>query len=435
MQHRTKAIFIAAVAALAVIVLLVVAIIKNGRDNITNDAQSTGLNAGVNEGINADLNAGLNSEGNAGETAGLIDAAEADATANTMQAVKDSNGEVKVIGTWYSDRSDKDTITFSDDGSYISSAWLAPGQYEVKGEVITLTDTFGTAKEFIVKTQGAAIVLFSDNKTYSHTYYMTEELAEQSLKGKQPDGGTLQEYYRETINQLLPGSWISTDETTEVVFSAQGFIVKDYEGKLKKADKNAVPKANYAFTITEITSTESHYLVTMDVTDLDHKQTFTLEHIKIFENEAGSYTLYNKSFPYADTLDKSGPVAISGSLTDPNRYKGKVTVVPNVVTEEERAAIKKGFIGTWKGSVDPARDGNVLHQTYVFKSDGTYSMSYEGHKETGTYKLKHDYEDDLFPHTLILTTGGTTAEKIFNYNESDKIIRFYDMKMPELKKQ
>ncbi|GIP52985.1 hypothetical protein [Paenibacillus vini] len=411
MPQRTKSILIAASAAVIVVVLIVIALIQNGKDRGTTDAESA--------------------ETSTLATMAQVDKDEASSTGNQdgANARKVPGGEeVKIPGTWYSDRSDEDAITFSEDGTYESTAWLAPGTYQVENETVTLTDKFGLVKELTVKWQDGGAVLFSDNQNYSHTYYASPELAKQgSGKGLSGDAD-IQADYKMIIDQLLPGSWISKDQRKEVVFKDQGF-------KLQNTGETDAAKAdNYAFTITDISLHESYYLVAMEIKDLASGQTTTMDEMKIAENEYGSFSLSAESFPYQDTFNKTGPVAISGSLSDPNRFTGKVTEVP-LFSEEEKKAIAAGIVGTWKGSVDPMRDGNVLHETFIFGADGKYSISYEGYSEKGSYSLVLAENNSLYPHLLLLKSGEETKELLFGMNMTDQTLDFESMDLPELQKQ
>lgn len=411
MYNRTKAILIAAAAAVIVIVLIVVAIIQNGKGKPMNDARSeasseTTVSAAENTSFEAD-------KGNA----------------SSEVEQSDNIGDFNITGTWYSDRSDEDEITFSENGTYISSAWLAPGKYTVEGDQIILTDKFGTMKKLAIKTQDGETTLFSDNQSYSHTYYSTREMALSGSESGQVADGKIREDYKMVIGQILPGSWISSDQSTEAVFKDQGFVIKNI------GESAASKEERFSYTITGIEFKDnSHFVVTMDVKNLGNGSTFTLKSLKIYENQIGSYSFDSPTFPYRDTFDKAGPVAISGSLTDPDRAKGEVTEVP-LFDAEELKAVEKGVVGTWKGSVDPLRDGNVLNQTYVFKADKTYSISYDGFSESGTYTVTHDEKNALYPHTFILKSGEMMTKKIFKIDSGYQTITFEDMKSPELKKQ
>lgn len=415
MTQRTKAILIAASAAVLVIVLTVMALIQNGKDREREGAGSSDMSSAITA-VKGDTEAGLSSTGS-------------QENGNAENTPQDAPGEaVKIPGTWYSDRPDEDAITFAEDGTYVSTAWLSPGTYKVEGDTVVLTDEFGLVMNLTVKRQDKGTVLFSANQNYSHTYYASPELAKQGSESDSSNQAGIPADYKMVINQILPGGWISEDQSKEIVFKDQGFVLQN------PGETDATTAENYTFSITDITFHESYYLVAMDVKNLGNGQASTLKDIKIAENQYGSFSLSAPSFPYQDTFNKSGPLAISGSLTDPNRFTGKVTEVP-LFSEEEKKAIAAGIIGTWKGSVDPMLDGNVLHETFIFRADGRYSISYEGYSEKGRYSLILAENNGRYPHFLLLKSGEETKELPFNMNMIDQTMNFDDGDLPELQKQ
>lgn len=215
----------------------------------------------------------------------------------------------KIVGTWYSDRPDNDILTLSKEGRYTSSVWLAPGAYTVEGDVLRLTDSFGTTKELLIQSHESGQVLFYENEPLSRTYFSSQELAQESLEANKPKELTPEELQTLVAGEIIPGEWISYDESTDLVITDKEITLNYHGAKLKSGELIGAETVLYSYVIKEITQTldmlnEINYLVKMDLTEIGGEHIYRINTMRITKNKSGSYRFATNSFPYSVAFDK-----------------------------------------------------------------------------------------------------------------------------------
>lgn len=355
---------------------------------------------------------------------------------------------IDIVGTWYSNRTDNDILTLKNDDTYSSSAWLAAGTYRVDNNIVYLTDNYGTTKELTISTdnESSNSILYFDNENYSHTYFRTQEEAENS-KTKEESSNTeqLQEYYNDAATKILIADWISGDKSTDMKITEDKIIV-NFKGVTVNGTTTGAETTTYSYTIINVEQNNNSYNITWKMTD-EKGITSTVDDVVITENSSGSYSIFSRSFPYGlysydrvtplETSDTSSTEEVSTNEKSPtlpeNTSKPSITnttTTTNQLSREDNpnesdfisevnTAVEKSIIGTWLGWFDDTPNENTVYWKYVFNDDGTYTFSHDNYSESGTYTVTHDNENKTYPHTIIMKHGEETTEQKFYIYGSD----------------
>ncbi|WP_435924235.1 hypothetical protein [Paenibacillus sp. DYY-L-2] len=219
-------------------------------------------------------------------------AENASATPDTTKVSEAGNAQnAKVAGTWYSDREDNDILTLSEDGSYSSTGWLTSGKYIVEGDLVSLTDPFGTTKELTLKDGEGGKVLFYENEPLSHTYFQSEQLAKQSQEAQKPEELPLGEL-EEVVKEMTLGDWES-EYQPQVLSITEDQIAHQFKDKDGKVRDDLTQY--YSYKIVEVTQSDSKYYelgfhVNLEITRLDDNYTYTAD-MSIQKDREGSYAI------------------------------------------------------------------------------------------------------------------------------------------------
>lgn len=354
--------------------------------------------------------------------------------ANTSQppAVTATNAGYNVSGVWYSDQSNSDTLTLNKDGSYSSSWWLASGNYVVQGEIISLTDTYGTTKTLLIQKVGTEYVLFFDNANKSHFYYRTQKEVEAAQQEQEQQNTEMQRFYVAALSQILTtGTWKDNLDSTTLTFTDT-----DYTAVNKSAVTGKEETTICQYVVTDVSAENDVYKVKWTMTDSNGTK-FEVTDVTITVN-GNSYTLYTSSLPYARTFTKTVDIVFTqptdptpsssvpanqidatGNSGQPAEITTSTQVTRNDNPDESEhqseieAAVMREIIGTWKGTFDEITTSNTVYWLYTFTSDGKYTFSNGDINESGAYTVTHNAGNKYHSTLHLVPTAG--EERTVNF--------------------
>lgn len=211
-----------------------------------------------------------------------------------------------ISGVWYSDQPGGDTLTLNQDNRYTSSSWLAAGTFTIENSNIILTDSFGTSKTLIVKTNNNGYILVFDNSNSSHSYFRTEQEANLSSEAKKQHQQQIEDDVQkdnfDAVQQLLMmGEWISITGETTLVFTEQTYTVAWNSAVFNEKELTETIK----YEITEATLKNGTYSIKWIMTKSDGLS-FNITDITLVIKDGGlRYTLYSDSFPFERAFEKT----------------------------------------------------------------------------------------------------------------------------------
>jgi len=215
-----------------------------------------------------------------------------------ISTIEETNKKNYISGIWYSDQDTGDTLNLYEDGSYASKNWLISGTYSVEGDSVLLTDSFSTTKKLIIMKAGNENILFFDNKEYSHTYYRTEDEANNSKQEKEIKEAEKRLSLEDELPQILQtGVWVNSTGDTTLTFSNNELTIV----YVSQIIENEIKKRIWEYDITDVKITDKRYKINWE---LKQEDGFVLRDDLIVTINENMYELHSSALPYARTFEK-----------------------------------------------------------------------------------------------------------------------------------
>lgn len=346
-----------------------------------------------------------------------------------------------LIGSWYSDRENGDTLTLNKDGSYTSSVWLKDGNYSIAGNTLTLTDLFGKETNLTIQGNGEELTLVYPDPSTGHTYYQTEE-ALNAVKAARESAAEEEQSFNEAVVKkiLTTGDWTNPNGYTLHMTNRDFTISKneDYPnfGNPESSDLDTESTSKtYQYEITNIKA-ESHgfgYIFYSTIIKDDGEIQENV-YFKISFGENNTYTINSEGFFYAYQFTKTikidfdtPPVSVPEETSVPETAHEIPTIShidPETDSSKERVIVHEDgsvehirqirrndnpdlsslwedkvkrtnetVIGSsWRGTFDDTPIENTVYWTFDLNADNTYSRfnGETGVSETGTYTISYE---------------------------------------------
>lgn len=287
-----------------------------------------------------------------------------------------------LIGSWYSDRENGDTLTLNKDGSYTSSVWLKDGNYSIAGNTLTLTDLFGKETNLTIQGNGEELTLVYPDPSTGHTYYQTEE-ALNAVKAARESAAEEEKSFNEAVVKkiLTTGDWTNQKSFTEpggytLHITDTEFTVSANEAHELKDDPKFAelfPTKTYIYKITDIKQ-EEPLLGSPYESRYSFKATITRDNGDTQENipfyiDIGSdnfYSILSGGFPYdGKTYSKT----IKIDFDTPPVSVPEETSVPETAHEIPTIAHIDPETDSSKERVIVHEDGSVEHIRQIRRTD------------------------------------------------------------------
>lgn len=252
-----------------------------------------------------------------------------------------------LVGSWFSDRENGDILTFNEDGTFSSSAWLKNGTFSITGKTVYLTDALGMKKTLSVGSyEGSATLVYSDESS-GHTYYRTQAELNEVKIARESVAAEEQEFNKDAVMKILTtGEWLSTNGFT-LSMTDTSFTVSKNESHPnygKPAEFDFEPNVTYRYQIASIergTNVDA-FFIKVKVTDENGSERDT--EFTIGLKGDNTYTLFSYAFPYAASFTKTvvldfdiGPMSIQE--TQQNRTEYPTVATYAIETEAPKETI------------------------------------------------------------------------------------------------
>lgn len=362
-----------------------------------------------------------------------------------------------ITGEWYSDRENGDTLTFTSDGSYTSTDWIAPGSYTFDGNTVILKDVFAENRTLTLSTIGEEYVLIYSGAA-SHTYHRTEAKATSAREAAAKEEAEMQGFYDAAFIQILTtGDWVNDDEMyiTTAHFTENSFAVScTLNENYTNFSEEELEEYHGEYTIVSIEAANGTYIAKATFKE-DGKSYTDSGDISITAGENNTYTLLCHNLPYAYKYTKTAEIVLvqpqssttgkvseqdiadansSHATADPtgsNKTGDRVVVGEdgsidritqlsrndNPDRSEQLTEVakltEKEIIGTWQGTFEDMPNANTVYWVFVFKADGTYTFTDGSISESGTYSLTHQYEKYHSTMHLVPSTGEAKDRRFY----------------------
>ena len=213
-----------------------------------------------------------------------------------------------LVGSWFSDRENGDILTFNEDGTFSSSAWLKNGTFSISGKTVYLVDALGMKKSLTIGNhEGSMTLIFSDESS-RYIYYRTQEELNKVKAARESAAAETLAFNKDAVMKILTtGEWLSSNNFTLSMTDTSFTISKnenhpDY-GKSAEYDWEPSVTRQYQITSIERGTNVDAFFIDIKVTDengIERNSDFT-----IGLKEDNTYTLFSHAFPYASSFTKT----------------------------------------------------------------------------------------------------------------------------------
>lgn len=259
-----------------------------------------------------------------------------------------------LIGSWYSDRENGDTLTLNKDGSYTSSVWLKDGNYSISENTLTLTDLFGKETSFTIKENGDNLTLVYSDSSSGHTYYRTEE-ALTAVKAAQESAAAEEQSFNESVVMkiLTTEDWTSSNGFTLHVAENDFTVSRNENNPNFNKEYNFTPDKTYQYQITDIKkdSNVSAFFINVTITADDGTQKQAQFTIGVKEDNL--YTFFSDVVPYAAQFTKIVKIDFDTPTTN---------APEEIAPEKSSAAPEPPTIAHIDPETDSSKERVIVHE-------------------------------------------------------------------------
>lgn len=265
-----------------------------------------------------------------------------------------------IIGSWYSDHENGDTLTLKEDGSYTSSVWLKDGNYSISGNTLILTDLFKRQTNLTIQESEGDLTLVYADSSSGHTYYRTEEALD-AVKTAQESVEAEEQSFNESVVMkiLTTGDWTNPNGYT-LHMTDRDFTISENENYPKFGNSESTDldtestSKTYQYEITNIKA-ESHgfgYIFYSTIIKDDGERQENV-YFKISFGEDNTYTINSEGFFYAYQFTKT--IKIDFDTPTPNSSE-------EITPEESSAAPEPPTIAHIDPETDSSKERVIVHE-------------------------------------------------------------------------